>query len=122
PEEPPMTRKIVSHLALTAALILAAVAGLLIAAPAGAAPGPLFAYVHLNGSPNRVLAFQVGTDGSLTELSGSPFATGDGNSGCNGQCQTLAFSAAKDLLFASGGSGVTPFHVAADGSLTRVSG
>lgn len=43
-----------------------------------------FVYTNDNNSPNTVSAFQVSTDGSLTVIPGSPFATGGSGGNSNG--------------------------------------
>src|SRR5689334_6788433 len=88
---------------------------------AEAAAKKTLVYVHERGATGQIAAFRMDSRGKLTPLSGSPFAAGDGG-GCGGNCNTLAYSARRKLLFAGGGDGLHVFNVAADGSLSEVSG
>lgn len=88
-----------------------------------AAAKPVLLYVHDNDSPdNRVFAFQWKNNGTLEPLAGSPFSTGASGSGCQGNCETIAYSARKKLLAVSASGGITVYRVAADGALSVVSG
>lgn len=78
-------------------------------------------YVHERGATGQIAAFRLDSRGNLTTLTGSPFAAGDGG-GCGGNCNTLAYSERRKLLFAGGGDGLHVFNVATDGSLSEVSG
>lgn len=80
---------------------------------------------------NAILAYRRGTDGTLTALAGSPFATGGkgvGNPmqvlGPDDSDQCIALSEDKKRLFAvnSGSNTIAVFNVNADGSLTPVAG
>lgn len=80
---------------------------------------------------NAILAYRRGTDGTLTALAGSPFATagkGVGNPtqklGPDDSDQCLALSDDKKRLFAvnSGSNTIAVFTVNGDGSLTPVAG
>ena len=91
-------------------------------APATDAAGKTFLYVHDNGTPNEVHGFRFGSDGSLTELPGSPFDTGASPGVCGGMCQTLTFAKKGKLLFAGTQDGIVVFRIAKDGSLSQVAG
>lgn len=88
---------------------------------AEAAAKKTLVYVHDRGATGQIAAFRLDSRGGLTTLAGSPFAAGDGG-GCGGNCSTLAYSARRNLLFAGGGDGLHVFNVAADGSLSELSG
>lgn len=60
-----------------------------------------YIYVNNDGTPNYVSAFSINADGTLTELTGSPYATnGDGGGGYYA-ANRIALAPAKRLLFAS---------------------
>lgn len=67
---------------------------------------------------NTVNAYDIGSDGSLTSIPGSPFATG----GTNGKA--LAFTPDGSRLYVSnnGSDNISGFNVASDGSLTLIPG
>ena len=101
--------------------------GLAVLATAGLAPRaeaakPLVVYVHDNGASNRVFAFSKSKTGQLAALPGSPFATNNTDGFCFAECQTIAYSSKKKLLFVSGGSGISVFTVAKNGVLALVPG
>lgn len=86
-------------------------------------PKQALLYVHDDSSTtNRVFAYVVDNKGQMTPVAGSPFAVNDGNTGCAGDCGSLAYSSRLRLLFVAGEGGVTVFNVAADGVLTEVVG
>jgi 6-phosphogluconolactonase (cycloisomerase 2 family) len=90
--------------------------------PAAADPPATFLYVHDSGTPTQVFAFQLNAAGQLQPAAGSPFSTGAPGHGCVGQCETIAFSPKQKLLFVTGHTGVSVFHVASDGSLSLAPG
>jgi len=60
-----------------------------------------FLYANFNSSTNYVGAYSIGSDGTLTEISGSPFATG-GSSGYGYYASNrIAIARTKKLLFAT---------------------
>lgn len=63
-----------------------------------------FVYTNNQSSPNTVTGFLVNSDGSLTEIPGSPFATGD--NGQNGTPFALAVTTLKEknYLYAANGA------------------
>ena len=67
---------------------------------------------------NSVNAYNIGSDGSLTPIPGSPFAT-DGTNG-----KALAFTPDGKRLYVSnnGSDNITGFNVASDGSLSLIPG
>jgi len=71
----------------------------------GASPSPSveskFLYANLNKSTNYVAAYSIGSDGTLTEISGSPFATGGTSSSGYFGAKAIAIARNKKLLFAS---------------------
>ena len=91
-------------------------------APRAEAAKPLVVYVHDNGTPNRVYAFSKSKTGQLANVPGSPFATNNTFGFCGGECQTMAHSSKKKLLFVSGGNGISVFRVAKNGALSLVPG
>jgi hypothetical protein len=110
-----------SHCARRAGV--AALTVLVLAGAAASGPVPAsFAYVHSNATPNQVFGFRVGADGALSPLAGSPFDTGNTTSNCGGECESAAYSAARRLLFTTGGQGVSVSRVAADGTLALIGG
>lgn len=102
-------------------VILLALMVALTGVPTGAESGTYF-YVHDNGSPNEVHAFQLASDGSVLELPGSPYGIGAEGSNYTGMCQTLAYSQRGRLLFAASAAGIAVFKVARNGSLQLVPG
>ncbi|MGV3722979.1 MAG: hypothetical protein ACO1SX_18935, partial [Actinomycetota bacterium] len=81
-----------------------------------------FLYVHDNGAPNQVWSYELGRDGLLEPLEGPPTSTGNSDFNQAGVFGSAAYSAKRKLLFTTGGSGVSAFRVAADGTLTLVTG
>src|ERR1051326_2097559 len=85
-----------------------------------------FVYVNNQTSSNSVSAYKVGTTGSLTQISGSPFLTG--GVGSNVVCYGLArmgVGPANNLLFVAntGDRTITPFQInVTTGALTRTPG
>lgn len=80
-----------------------------------------FAYVANDAAPNSISVFSIDADGLLTEIGGSPFATG-GTSGFDHHPDALA-NCGPYLYAANSISGdIAGFFVEADGSLTAVAG
>ena len=100
-------------------LAVLVIAGL---APRAEAAKPLVVYVHDNGAPNRVYAFTKSKTGQLANVPGSPFSTNNTATGCGGECQTIAYSSKKKMLFVSGSSGISVFKVAKNGALALTPG
>jgi 6-phosphogluconolactonase len=77
-------------------------AGLLLVV-AGASAENRFVYVNNQSQPNTITAFQINPDGTLIQLSNSPFSTG-GN-GAEGPIESMAvvFAAAGPILYAANG-------------------
>lgn len=93
-------------------------------AVAAAAQGS-FVYTDDNNSPNTVSAFQVGNDGSLTLISGSPFATGGNGGGSDvdpGQITSVTVGNNSFLYAANDGDGtITGFVINTQtGALTPI--
>jgi hypothetical protein len=91
------------------------------------APAPGLVYVNDGGT--KVYGFTIAADGSLAELSGgtagdSPFPTDvDDPASCTDwNCQTIAYSEARHLLFLGTHDGIVVFKVLTDGSLRKVPG
>lgn len=110
-------------------LIFTALCGLAICAgptrKSLAGPPPLqstYLYVYDNGTPSQVYAFSVAGNGNIALLGGAGFDANNTDGGANGQVGSLAYSPNKGLLFASGGNGVSVFHIEGDGTLTLVNG
>jgi 6-phosphogluconolactonase (cycloisomerase 2 family) len=82
-----------------------------------------YVYVNNDADTNYVSAFSINTDGTLTELTGSPYATG--GAGYNGYyaANKIALAPVKKLLFASNAADntITVFSInQTDGTLTLV--
>lgn len=69
-----------------------------------AAAQPQFVYTNNQSAPNTVTGFLVSSDGSLTQIPGSPFATGD--NGQNGTPSAIAVTTSKEknYLYAANGA------------------
>lgn len=98
---------------------------------AGLLPGGLWAqgnfiYTNDDQSPNTVSAFSVASDGALTAVAGSPFATGGtGNRGGLFSSNRIGVAVVGNFLFASnsGSNDVSVFTIDPNsGSLTPVDG
>jgi len=84
-----------------------------------------FVYTNNQTQPNTITGFLVNSDGSLTQIAGSPFATG-GN-GQNGFWQTLAVTTfpGKNYLYAANGEDgtISAFRIdPATGNLSHTPG
>lgn len=82
-----------------------------------------FVYTNNQSQPNTITGFLVNSDGSLTQVAGSPFATGA--NGQNGADQSLAVTTLPDknyLYAANGADGtISGFRIdPATGNLSRV--
>jgi 6-phosphogluconolactonase (cycloisomerase 2 family) len=103
--------------ALLLPLVVAAAPG----DPASAAasrPGT-FVYIHERGTAaNQIHAFRVTKEHQLEAVPGSPFAVPGAGTSCGGECQTMAWSKKRRMLYASSVEGVSALLIAADGSLT----
>lgn len=102
-------------------LIRSALLSLLLAASAVAQNQ--FVYTNNQSQPNTITGFQVNSDGSLTQIAGSPFATGA--NGQNGADHSLAVTTLPDknyLYAANGADGtISGFRIdPATGNLGRV--
>lgn len=78
---------------------------------AEAAPPKLYLFLHDGGSPNQIHRYQVSPLGTLIATAGSPIDPGNTNTSCGGDCQTMAYSARRKLLFSTGGSGVSVIDI-----------
>jgi hypothetical protein len=88
-----------------------------------AATQKTFVYVYDKNAFSRVFGFQLSPDGALTAVPGNHFDGDVGNTlFFGGNCEALAYSARRRLLFASSDNGVLVWSVAADGSLSLVPG
>jgi hypothetical protein len=90
-------------------------------------PGPALAknqyvYVHDRSSPGGIYAWRMDKDGSLTSIDGSPFPLIDQGGACRGNCQTMAYSPKRKVLYTGGPMGVSAWTVNKDGTLTSVPG
>ena len=80
-----------------------------------------FVYVANDTTPNSISAYAVDSDGVLSEIAGSPFAT-DGNSGFDHHPDAIV-SCGPYLYVANTISGdISGFFVESDGSLTAIAG
>jgi 6-phosphogluconolactonase len=87
---------------------------------------PSFVYTNNNSTTNTVSAFSVATNGSLSPVPGSPFATGGSGGKLNlPSTPTIATTVAKDFLYVSnlGTNNVSAFSInASTGVLTPIPG
>lgn len=92
--------------------------------PAATAAGAAgFVFLHQNHvDVNEVSVVQVGADGSLSPVAGSPFSANQKGYGFFRHGQTIAFSSAKKMVFVTGAGGISVFKAASDGTLTLVPG
>jgi len=74
--------------------------------PAAATPKALNLWVHDSDFPNQIYQYSVSTTGNLT-LTGGPLDTQNSTAVCTGDCQTMAYSNRRKLLFTSGGLGIS---------------
>lgn len=85
-----------------------------------------FVYTNNDQPSNSVSAFSVGADGTLTQIAGSPFATGGtGSGGGLFAANRIGAAIAGDLLFAAntGSNSVSVFKInSSTGALTLVPG
>jgi hypothetical protein len=121
-----------NRLFLVAALALLALAVAVptpaaLAAKKKKATPPVLVYVNDGGE--FVYGFTLNSDNTLTELDDSPFETtagpdnnATGASSCTNNCETIAFSQDRNLLFVGHSNGLDVFNVASDGSLSLVPG
>jgi 6-phosphogluconolactonase len=84
-----------------------------------------YVYVNNQNQPNTITAFQVGTNGALTQLPGSPMETG--GVGAEGPTESMAivgFGSARYLYAANGADGtVSGFSIdTSSGNLTPIAG
>src|ERR1700730_3761036 len=115
--------QIVSALALLALLAAVVVSATVTAFAKSDRVG--FVYVNDNTSVNTVAGFDRHSDGSLTPLAGSPFATGGGGTGTIvGSQGALQVTANGRYLLAvdAGSNQVSVLRVRSDGALRRVAG
>jgi 6-phosphogluconolactonase (cycloisomerase 2 family) len=95
---------------------------LLALAPAALA-GDLFVYVHNRAVSGTVGGFRLDTKtGELTELDGSPWPITDDGGNCGGMCETMdsARVGSHRFLLTGGVTGVTPWILNKDGTLTEL--
>lgn len=79
----------------------------------------------VNGGSNTIAVMKVNTDGTLTHISGSPFASGGINPVSLALLNNKLYCANKNVASGAGGSGsptYTVFNVASDGTLTQIPG
>lgn len=103
--------------------IRAGLISLLLATPAAAQTQ--FVYTNNQSSPNTVTGFLVNPDGNLTQLSGSPFATGaNGQNGAPFSLAVTTFNENNYLYAANGADGtISGFRInPATGNLQDVPG
>jgi hypothetical protein len=111
--------------ALAAAAVVAAAAAFAPHGRAAAAPRRTFVFVHDggdHGSANQVFVFRATGNGRLRRVRGSPFVSANADNVCSGDCQTVAYSEARGMLFTTGSAGVSAWTVAANGALAEVAG
>ncbi len=101
--------------ALAGTLALCSVPG----APGAEAASRVFVFAHSRGD-SRVYGYQMDSRGKLKQLPNSPFNGGDDGGAFLGQCQSIAYSAKRKLLFVGGLTGLSVMRVATSGNLTRI--
>lgn len=111
-------------------LVMMSAAGLLLGGcgsdnPAATNPKPSGKYLYVNhdASTNYVSGFAIQTDGTLVELTGSPYVTGGAAAGGYFAANRIALATGKNLLFASNvaDSTISVFSVnELNGTLTQV--
>src|ERR671931_1816576 len=107
----------------TALAAFAAAAG-----PASATPSPVVGQVYVNDNTavaNTVAGFDRHADGSLTQISGSPFATGGAGTGATLPSQgALQMSDDGKYLLAvdAGSNEISVLRISHDGALTQIHG
>jgi 6-phosphogluconolactonase (cycloisomerase 2 family) len=84
-----------------------------------------FVYLNNQAQPNTITAFQINSDGSLTQLADSPFATG--GQGYQGPIESMAIvhTQTGPILYAANGGdpSISAFTITPDkGSLTPIGG
>jgi len=95
----------------------------LVAAPGAALVKRTFVYVHDRQDGGGIFGFELGSDGGLTPLPGSPTAHPDTVlAGCIDNCQTLTYSTKRKTLYAGGDTGISAWTVDEDGFLTSLGG
>jgi 6-phosphogluconolactonase (cycloisomerase 2 family) len=104
----------------TGNLALLAVTGVLLA-PVMASAKRTFVYVHDRRAGGGIWGFEMDKDGELTSL-GLPTPHADALATCTGNCQTMAYSTKRKMLYAGGDTGVSGWTVNKDGSLTSLGG
>ena len=108
---------------VTALAAFAAAAG-----PASATPSPVVGQVYVNDNTavaNTVAGFDRHADGSLTPISGSPFATGGAGTGATLPSQgALQMSDDGKYLLAvdAGSNEISVLRISHDGALTQIQG
>ncbi|HWB76489.1 MAG TPA: hypothetical protein VG755_16090 [Nannocystaceae bacterium] len=85
------------------------------------APNAQFTYIANDTSPNSVTGYAIDSDGLLTEIPGSPFATG-GNSGFDHHPDAIANCGAFVYAVNFASDSITGFFVEANGALTPIAG
>jgi len=81
-----------------------------------------YLYIHDNPDTAQVFGFSVEKNGGLAPLAGSPFVTLGGSPNCGGDCQSIAYSQRRKMLFHGTTNGLVAWSVGADGVLTEVGG
>src|ERR671931_1144340 len=96
--------------------------------PASATASPVVGQVYVNDNPavaNTVAGFDRHADGSLTQISGSPFATGGAGTGATLPSQgALQMSDDGKYLLAvdAGSNEISVLRISHDGALTQIQG
>lgn len=81
-----------------------------------------FVYLHSTGGTPQVHAYRLEANGSFTELAGSPYAEPDTPGSCANFCNAIAWVPSRNVLLTAGGTGITSWTVATDGTLTATPG
>jgi len=95
---------------------------LLLGAPGTGLAKKNFVYVHDRSAGGGIYGWTLDKDGGLTSVAGSPFPLVDAGGSCTGNCQTMAYSTKRKILYTGGPTGVSGWTVNKDGTLTSVPG
>lgn len=104
-------------------LLIALVSSLLFAASAYAQNR--FVYLNNQSQPNAISAFQINADGSLTQITGSPFSTSGQGYESPMESMAIAYAKAMPILYAANGGDPSVSALTIDsktGNLTPIAG
>src|SRR5579871_4101007 len=82
-------------------LLIVLVSSILFAANASAQNR--FVYLNNQSQPNAISAFRINTDGSLAQVTGSPFSTGGQGYASPMESMAIAYAKSTPILYAANG-------------------